>query len=676
MGNGPPPVWLALAPCPTPGTHPAVGLTPSPRAPAPHPPLWPPYKCVPQFPKPRHAPRQVSAITNGGLAPVDMSRLKTGSHVILYLTFTIGGVPTMALFPLLWRVWLDKARLRPLIAEASRLTAQLAAYRQAEADHAQRIANAIVAAERMTKTDKTWQVRWRAQEMAAEQAAKEEEEKHAATSERHAAAARRGAEELAESIRAGDREAGSVQGGGGGGGGEAGGGEAAAAASSTTAGGAQQPHGILSQHAHHHQPHHHGHTLLAPAAKSSAGRRLSMEGTLALLRERAESGGDAGAGPGSPEGGGGDRRRRSSGGGSVVGAAASVAAAVGRGAAVRDHIRFNVSDGDDDAAAAGGGRGSPSHGPAKPLQPSGPSAPSLPALARPQTWSQENIQTGLRKTFSFLFPGGTSLLAAQDSGGDSSHPSSGAAGGRPSADADAAERSSAAAIAATQAEELRKAAAIAATFSEEDAADYAAVSASFRAQSEALVALAVFIFLYVVLWNVRKAVVLPVLLCSRSHPSTVHFSCSLNHTQSFPAGKPQVFGSIAFYREYLRAGPHLQVLKDRGIGPVWLSMFLTSSALNNTGLSLLDDSLVSIAVRVRCCMVLALAILAGNTAFPIVLRCLMRAWVELARRHPFFGEQSRAVRGIKFALDHPQQCYHLLYDTRCEAPALPRWLLL
>lgn len=123
-----------------------------------------------------------------------------------------------------------------------------------------------------------------------------------------------------------------------------------------------------------------------------------------------------------------------------------------------------------------------------------------------------------------------------------------------------------------------------------------------------------------------------------------------------------MFGTAAFWNEYLKGGPHLAVLEERGVSPLWLSLFLTSSALNNTGLSLLDDSLVSISLRVRAISVLAMAILGGNTAFPIVLRVVLRLWVAVGRR--VFGDQARAVRGIRFALDHPQQCYHLLFDTR------------
>ncbi len=89
----------------------------------------------------------VSAITAGGLVPLDMSRLSSGSHGLLFTLFTFAGVTFTALPPLLWRVWLFRARFRPLIAEAQALTAAAAAARAEEAQLAARLAAALAASE-------------------------------------------------------------------------------------------------------------------------------------------------------------------------------------------------------------------------------------------------------------------------------------------------------------------------------------------------------------------------------------------------------------------------------------------------------------------------------------------------------------------------------------------------
>jgi Trk-type K+ transport system membrane component len=184
-----------------------------------------------------------------------------------------------------------------------------------------------------------------------------------------------------------------------------------------------------------------------------------------------------------------------------------------------------------------------------------------------------------------------------------------------------AQRALAAAAAATEAE---RAAAAAASFSKEDAADYEALSSEFEAQNNALQALALVVAVYVLCW--------------------------------------QLFGALAFAGCYIAAGPHLSSLPPRGISLAWLSTFLTSSALNNTGLSLLDDSLISIALRTDALMVLAAAIVAGNTGWPVALRCTLHAWSALGAACK--ADDSSFVRGIRYSLAHPQRCYHLLFDAR------------
>lgn len=89
----------------------------------------------------------VSAITAGGLVPLDISRLTAGSHAMLYILFTCAGVTFTALPPLLWRVWLFRARFRPLIAEAQGLTIEMALSRASEAEAAQSLASALLAVE-------------------------------------------------------------------------------------------------------------------------------------------------------------------------------------------------------------------------------------------------------------------------------------------------------------------------------------------------------------------------------------------------------------------------------------------------------------------------------------------------------------------------------------------------
>lgn len=147
-----------------------------------------------------------------------------------------------------------------------------------------------------------------------------------------------------------------------------------------------------------------------------------------------------------------------------------------------------------------------------------------------------------------------------------------------------------------------------------------------------------------------------------------------------------IFGSVAMYATMTYYGP-LQEYYERGITHAWFSVFMTSSCLNNVGLSLLNDSCMAMtdrtgtllimgwaivlgagpavrppALRVRCrhrpkarserlsfpltpnlCVFFALP--SGNTAYPIVLRAILeishRIWPQ--------------ARSIKFCLDNPQR---------------------
>jgi Trk-type K+ transport system membrane component len=371
----------------------------------------------------------VSAITAGGLVPFDFSRLSQGSEVIIWLLFTCGGVLATSLPPLLWRVWLSRRRLRPLIAEAKALTRELAELRSAEAAAAVEAAAAA--------------------------------EKHAA----HAAA-------------------------------------------------------------------------LAAAALEKARAAWAVTG--------------------------------------------SSAAEAARAATEEAEAEAELSS-DDDAAADAKRRASP---------------------------SPEPVVQRLRRTFSFL----THRSFTEDA--HAHGPGYGHGHGHGD------QALSPAAAAAATAAALTEAAASAASFSAADAADYEALSVEFQAQDEGLVALIATVLLYTGCWL--------------------------------------LFGSLAFWSEYAAAGPHLPVLVARGISPAWLAIFLTSSALNNTGLSLMDDSLGSIATRPRALLVLAFAILAGNTAWPVALRVCLTAW---ARCCEALGAPARA-RGVRYALDNPQRCYHLLFDAR------------
>ena len=126
-------------------------------------------------------------------------------------------------------------------------------------------------------------------------------------------------------------------------------------------------------------------------------------------------------------------------------------------------------------------------------------------------------------------------------------------------------------------------------------------------------------------------------------------------------------------------------LAARGLRPGWYALFFATSALNNVGLSLFSSSAGPMANDAPTLLALAAASLAGNTAWPPALRLLLRigerAALRLsaragvgAHRDSVSGALVRGTsafaRGCRYALEHPQTCYHLLFPPRETAALL------
>lgn len=102
----------------------------------------------------------------------------------------------------------------------------------------------------------------------------------------------------------------------------------------------------------------------------------------------------------------------------------------------------------------------------------------------------------------------------------------------------------------------------------------------------------------------------------------------------------------------------------RSVPPPWFSLFQTVSAYTNTGMSLVDTSMVPFRTAYPMIIVLIYLVLAGNTCFPIFLRFWI--WI-LAKLVP---ERSRASETLHFLLDHPRRCFIYLF------PSHQTWFLL
>ncbi|KAJ7496885.1 cation transport protein-domain-containing protein [Mycena latifolia] len=125
------------------------------------------------------------------------------------------------------------------------------------------------------------------------------------------------------------------------------------------------------------------------------------------------------------------------------------------------------------------------------------------------------------------------------------------------------------------------------------------------------------------------------------------------------------FTVIAPYMAQARwAESFVPPMQHKKLTSTWYSLFQVVSAYTNTGMSLVDQSMVPFQRAYAMIIFLVLLVLAGNTAFPIFLRFMI--WV-LAHLVP---TGSRASETLHFLLDHPRRCFIYLF------PSHQTWFLL
>ncbi|KAF9222488.1 TrkH-domain-containing protein [Gyrodon lividus] len=102
----------------------------------------------------------------------------------------------------------------------------------------------------------------------------------------------------------------------------------------------------------------------------------------------------------------------------------------------------------------------------------------------------------------------------------------------------------------------------------------------------------------------------------------------------------------------------------RTVSPPWFSLFQVVSSYTNTGMSLVDQSMLPFQTAYPMIFFMMICILAGNTAFPIFLRFMI--WTITK----FVPADSRLHETLHFLLDHPRRCFVYLF------PSHQTWFLL
>lgn len=126
-----------------------------------------------------------------------------------------------------------------------------------------------------------------------------------------------------------------------------------------------------------------------------------------------------------------------------------------------------------------------------------------------------------------------------------------------------------------------------------------------------------------------------------------------------------ILGSSLAFRVYIAASPYAQdvLLTANGnegpIDPWFMSFFITLSAMNNLGLSLLDASMVPFQNSPFPLFLCGFLVLIGNTAYPIFLRFTL--WCTY---HATPRSYSMRRETLRYLLDNPRRCYTTLFPAR------------
>jgi hypothetical protein len=126
-----------------------------------------------------------------------------------------------------------------------------------------------------------------------------------------------------------------------------------------------------------------------------------------------------------------------------------------------------------------------------------------------------------------------------------------------------------------------------------------------------------------------------------------------------------ILGSSFAFRIYIASSPYAQDVlltangKEGPIDPWFMSFFITLSAMNNLGLSLLDASMVPFQNSPFPLLLCGFLVLAGNTAYPIFLRFTL--WCTF---HATPKSYSMRRETLRYLLDNPRRCYTTLFPAR------------
>ena len=100
------------------------------------------------------------------------------------------------------------------------------------------------------------------------------------------------------------------------------------------------------------------------------------------------------------------------------------------------------------------------------------------------------------------------------------------------------------------------------------------------------------------------------------------------------------------------------------VNPWWCGIFLSSSAFNNAGMSLLDANMSAFQDAYFVQIVVGILILAGNTAYPLLLRLSLWCCLQVLKLTTPETAHGPWKETIEFILKYPRRVYTTLFPSR------------
>ncbi|CCJ31020.1 unnamed protein product [Pneumocystis jirovecii] len=125
-----------------------------------------------------------------------------------------------------------------------------------------------------------------------------------------------------------------------------------------------------------------------------------------------------------------------------------------------------------------------------------------------------------------------------------------------------------------------------------------------------------------------------------------------------------VFAAICFLLFSVFAKSYKEAIIDSLASPSWWAFFTSASLFNDFGMTLNATSMVKYRQSNFVLILGSFLIIAGNTAFPILLRFFIWIITFTLPKNSLHREVDIILISLHFLLDHPRRCFTLLFPSR------------